>query len=267
MSRKYKVPVSKITDLPVLSPISSLLEEVELEQGQGLVTQIYDVLLQLIVSIRLLPGQLITEKEIAEALNASKTPVREALIRLEETGLVSVVPKSGTYVAPIRINTYIEACFIRLQLEIGAVRRAAAFHTNMRAQEQLDDIIAQQSEALDKEDFAGFFLLDDRLHRAFFEMAGVTGAWSVVKRTQSEIHRIRQLKHRFRINRRSGVLSDHKAIVEAIRSGDEDEAQNALVRHIGSLEGELQELSALPELLAFIETSGLARPGSRTTRM
>lgn len=267
MRYRIKVPASKITDLPVLTSISILLDEVELEPGQGLVTQIYDVLWQLIVSIRLLPGQLITEKEIAEALNASKTPVREALIRLEETGLVSVVPKSGTYVTPIRINTYIEACFIRLQLEIGAVRRAATYNTNIRAQEQLDDIIVQQSDALQSEDFASFFLLDEQLHRAFFEMAGVSGAWSVVKRTQSEIHRIRQLKHRFRISRRSAVLNDHKAIVEAIRCGDSDEAQNALVRHIGSLEGELQELSALPELLAFIETSGFTRPGSRSSRV
>ncbi|MGQ7847220.1 GntR family transcriptional regulator [Granulosicoccus sp. 3-233] len=252
--------------MPVLSSIEDLLDGVELQPGQGLVAQIYDVLWQLIVSIRLLPGQLITEKEIAEALKASKTPVREALIRLEETGLVSVVPKSGTYVTPIRINTYIEACFIRLQLEIGAVRRAATYNANGRALEQLDEIIEQQSEALSREDFANFFLLDEALHRAFFEMAGVTGAWAVVKRTQSEIHRIRQLKHRFRISRRSVVLRDHKAIVEAIRCGDSDEAQYALVRHIGSLEGELQELAALPELLAFMETSGFTRPGTRTTR-
>lgn len=262
-----KLATSDITDLPVHTSISVLLEEFELEAGQGLVTQIYDVLWQLIVSIRLLPGQLITEKEIAESLKASKTPVREALIRLEETGLVVVVPKSGTYVTPIRINTYIEACFIRLQLEIGAVRRAASHNANARAQAQLDDLIVQQSEALDKEDFAAFFLLDEQLHRAFFEMAGVSGAWSVVKRTQSEIYRIRQLKHRFRISRRAAVLNDHKAIVEAIRCGDSDQAQDALVCHIGSLEGELQELAALPELLAFIEKSGFTRPGSRTTRV
>lgn len=261
------MPTSKITDLPVLTSINELLEEVELEPGQGLVTQIYDVLWDLIVTIRLLPGQLITEKEIADSLNASKTPVREAIIRLEETGLVRVIPKSGTYVTPIRINTYIEACFIRLQLEIGAVRRAASSHGSARGQERLDDIMVRQAEALKNEDFPTFFLLDEDLHRAFFEMAGVTGAWAVVKRTQSEVHRIRQLKHRFKISRRTEVFQAHQAIVEAIRSGDSDKAQEALVNHIGSLEGELQSLAALPDLLAFIETSGFTRPGSRTTRV
>ena len=59
------------------------------------------------------------------SLKASKTPVREALIRLEDAGLVTIVPKSGSFVAPIRIDRYIDACFIRLQLETGAVRRAA----------------------------------------------------------------------------------------------------------------------------------------------
>lgn len=259
-------PDTHSIDLPEHASIGELLAEIELQSGEGLVTQIYDLLWQLIVSVRLRPGQLISEKEIAESLKASKTPVREALIRLEETGLVHVVPKSGTYVTPIRINTYIEACFIRLQLEIGAVRRAASHHDDVRRQAELDDLILQQTQALESKDFPLFFTLDEQLHRAFFVMAGVSGAWSIVKRTQSETYRMRQLKSLFRISRRAMVLEDHKAIVEAIRKGDSDAAQHALVSHIGSLEGELQQLSALPELLAFMETSGSTRSGSRTIR-
>ena len=70
------------------------MDGVTLDPKKGLVDQIYTILMGLIVSIQLKPGQIMSEKEISEALKASKTPVREALIKLEDTGLVRVVPKS-----------------------------------------------------------------------------------------------------------------------------------------------------------------------------
>ena len=249
---------------PAHTSVGCLLKDVELIQGQGFVHQIYQLLWDLIVNVRLQPGQLVSEKEIAESLQSSKTPVREALIRLEETGLVYVVPKSGTYVTPIRINTYIGACFIRLRLEIGAVRRAASQQEYKK--NSLTEIINQQCQALDEEDFPLFFTLDERLHEGFFIVAGMPSVWQVVKRTQSEVYRMRKLKLMFRINRRAMVLNEHKAIVEAIQAGDPDESQSALTRHLGSLEGELLELSALPGLLAFIEESTVVTQRLRSNR-
>lgn len=246
------------------STISDLLETIELVAGEALVPQIYGILWNLIVTVQLRPGQLVSEKEISESLQASKTPVREALIRLEETGLVQVVPKSGTYVTPIRINTYIEACFTRLQLEIGAVRRAAQRHHDVRRLALLDEILDQQVESLKNEEYELFFELDERLHETFFVMAGVAGVWDIVKRTQSEVYRVRHLKRAFNINKRPKVLIDHQAIVAAIRAGNPDDAQNALVCHIGSLESELEELSAQPELLEFIENLSAQKPRARS---
>ena len=93
--------------------ISELLENVELDSKTSLVKQIYNILWELIVNISLKPGQAMSEKEISDSLKASKTPVREAIIKLEETGLIRIVPKSGTYVSPISLDRYIEACFVR----------------------------------------------------------------------------------------------------------------------------------------------------------
>ncbi len=67
--------------------------------------------------VRLLPGRALPEKEVAAILNVSKTPVREAIIRLWEEGLIKVVPQGGTFVATIEVQRYIEACFIRFRLE------------------------------------------------------------------------------------------------------------------------------------------------------
>ena len=112
--------------------VPDLLRDVRFDADKTLVSQIFEIIRRLIITVRLRPGQKISENDISEALRASKTPVREALIRLEDAGLVTIVPKSGTFVAPIRIDRYIDACFVRLQLETGAVRRAAVVRAGRR---------------------------------------------------------------------------------------------------------------------------------------
>lgn len=119
-------------------PISDLLEGKILDPEKSLTSQVFSILKELIITIQLYPGQRLSEKEVAEALMASKTPVREAMIRLQSVGLVSIVPKRGTFVTPIQIDRYVEACFIRLQLEIGAVRRAAQQRGNWNIGLQMD---------------------------------------------------------------------------------------------------------------------------------
>lgn len=244
----------KSTALSLDSPVelTKLLSGVALTSEESMVSQIHRVLLDLIVSLKLQPGQLVSEKEVAESLSASKTPVREALIRLENSGLVKIVPKSGSYVTPISISAYIEGCFIRVQLETGAVRRAAT-RCDANAQDKLNSIIEQQASALDAEKYEDFFALDQALHFAFFEIAGVPGVWQMLNRTQSDVNRVRHLKRINKIRRGPAVLKQHIKIVEALSSGDSDASERALIEHIGSLEREIDLLMSNPDLLAFIE--------------
>ena len=244
--------------------IADLLADVVLNPKESLVKQIYSVLWELIVNISLKPGQVMSEKEISESLKASKTPVREAIIKLEETGLIKVVPKSGTYVSPISLDRYIEACFTRLHLEVGAVRRAAERNNDLKSVLQLEVMITRQIKALEVEKYEEFFRLDEALHQAFFDMAGVPGVWQVVKRTQSDVYRIRHLKRIYNIRRGNQVIEEHQAIVAAIRSGSPDAAEAALIVHIGSLESEIDQMSAHPEILDFIDT--LNASGKRPKR-
>ena len=235
-------------------PIAELLADKKLEPGQGLVSQIYSLLWDLIVTIRIRPGQRLAEKDVAEALKASKTPVREAMIRLKEAGLLEIVPKSGSYVAPIRISRYIEACFTRLQLEIGAVRQAAIRNHDFRRLIRLETILQKQEDALAARSYEAFFELDEALHQAFFEMAGVPGVWNVLRKSQADVYRIRHLKRISNIRRGATVIEQHREIVRAIREGDADEAEAALIRHIGTLNSEIDELAAHPDLLEFIDS-------------
>ena len=246
-----------------VKPFSELFRDFSLSGKESMVNQIHAILWELITTTQLLPGQLLSEKELSEALKASRTPVREALIRLEDAGLVYVVPKSGTYVTPVRISTYIEACFIRLQLETGAVRRAAVRIANYQSEEDLDDIIASQAEALKDDDYSRFFVLDEKLHESIFKIAGLPGVWNILRRTQSEVYRIRHLKRAFQLRHGAAVLKAHQKIVDSIKAGDPDAAEVAMIEHLGPLESEIEQLTAYPDLLKFIEQQNSETPRSR----
>lgn len=243
-----------------LRSVSDLLLDTRVSAGKSKVSQIFDALKALVVEIRLLPGQQISELEVAEVLAVSKTPVREALIRLEDAGLVNIVPKSGTYVTPIRVDRYLEACFIRVNLEIGAVRKAAqkshlapgTFCARLNAS------IEQQEVAVEHDDRQAFFDLDEDFHRAFYELAGVPGAWWTVKGVQADVDRVRHLKTRNNIRKEPLIIEQHRAIMDAICGGNPAAAETALLAHIGGLGSEIETLSRQPGLLEHIETLNAA---------
>ena len=234
--------------------VSDLLKGKTLNSDESLTSQVYDLLKEQIISIKLYPGQMLSEMEVAESLQASKTPVREAMIRLQGSGLVKIVPKKGTFVTPIQIDRYIEACFIRLQLEVGAVRRASLQKGNWNVTIKMDRLLKEQETALAEKKDQLFFQLDEDLHQAFFDAAGVSGVWKTLKDTQGDVYRMRYLKRLHNIRRESAVIKEHRAIVEAIKSGSPDDAELAMIEHVGSLEGEVEELSSHADLLTFIET-------------
>ena len=240
-------------------PVSDLLRGKTLDPNGSLTAQVYSILKELITTIKLYPGQMISEKEVAESLQTSKTPIREAMIRLQGSGLVEIIPKKGTFVTAIKVNRYIEACFIRLQLETGAVRRAAMNSGNWDRSLKLESLLKKQEQALRDKKGQLFFQLDESLHQTFFDAAGVPGVWGMLKDTQGDVYRMRYLKRLHNIRRESAVIKEHRAIVEAIKNGLPDDAEAAMVKHVGSLEGEVQELSSHADLLNFIETLNSGR--------
>lgn len=246
--------------------ISELLQRASFDSDTSLVNQIVVELSHLIETIELRPGELISEKEIAEALQISKTPVREALIRLEEIDFVKIVPRVGSYVTTINMDRYIEACFVRIQLETGAVQLAAKQSDEQSKRALFTPLLEKQKIALANEAHVDFYNLDQALHLMFFEIAEIPGVWKTIKRSQTDVNRIRHLKRRFGISRAAQIIQEHSNIIEAICIGDAAAAGQALVEHIGSLDKEINTLAAHPELLAFIDTLNAAQPRRRERR-
>ena len=237
------------------APVSAteLLANTRLDPSANITFQVFDILRELIVSVKLRPGQKLSEKEIAAALDASKTPVREALIRLDEVNLVRIIPQSGTYVTLISVSRYTTACFIRLHLEIGAVRDAAQRPDPRHRIEDFDDILARQAEALARDDPGAFFELDEAFHRQLFVFSGHVDCWATARRAQFDLNRARLIRRQHRILRGAEVIAEHAAIAEAIRARDPRAAEDALRAHIGDLDRQVGVLFTDERLQGLIE--------------
>src|SRR5437763_15417232 len=92
---------------------------------QPVAAQVHEILRRSTITMRLRPRKKVSEAELALQLGVSRTPVREALIKLAEDRLVEILPQRGSFITPIRLHEVLEARFIREALEIAVVREAA----------------------------------------------------------------------------------------------------------------------------------------------
>ena len=131
--------------------------------------------------LRLTPGQALSESALTEKLQVSRTPVREALARLAEAGLIQVLPQVGTRIGLIDPAEIKNAQFTREHLELGAYHRAAVIDDLDTT--PLQKILEEQRAAFAAGNTQIFFATDEALHRTIFDLADLPGVWDVVART------------------------------------------------------------------------------------
>ncbi len=211
--------------------------------------RVYALLKQAIAELVLKPHEAVSEKEIASMLGVSKTPVREALIRLEVENLVQTRPRSGTYVTPIVPDDLFEAMLIREALE-GAAVRLAARKADRRGKSMLRETMQRQAEAIERHDVAGFQVADDDLHREIVIISELPRLWSLLDTVRVSLNRVRHLAAP--APGRIGMLaSQHQAIVDAIVANRADDAATAMQNHLDALYPFVETLlRQRPELFA-----------------
>ncbi len=203
------------TDAPILlTPAHTIGREVD--RRRPIVPQIYDALRDAIVGVALRPGQVISETEMAASFGVSRTPIREALIRLADEGLIDIYPQAGTFVSRIDLAAVREAQFVRQTLETAVAIQAASIGVGVTA---FEPILERQERAIRDGDFAEFFASDEELHRKVFELAGHGATWRLVQSAKSHLDRVRQLE-RPSEETLLEMLGQHRAIAAAIGSGD-----------------------------------------------
>ena len=204
--------------------------------------QVYRALRDAIIAAEIAPGQRISENELAERLAVSRTPVREALIRLREERFVQIVPQLGTFVTRISAAAVEDAQFIRESLECAAVRIAA-----VRAEDgdiaALEGLVQRQAEVSEHGDHARFAVLDDEFHAALCELAGRPVAWEVAQRVKGHLNRVRRLSLP-QPDYLTEMVAEHRLVLDALRKRDPDAAETTLRHHLRMV------LSALPAIRA-----------------
>ena len=195
--------------------------------------RLYAVLRQDIVTMRLKPGATVSEKDLCLSFGVSRTPLREALLRLSEEQLVDVYPQTGTFISRIGEAAVRDAMAIRQALEQAAARFAA-----IRAEEadvaRLRRILARQRDHAAAGALDDFHDADEALHQAIAETARHPNIWRVVKREKAQIDRFRLLTLPLPA-RAKKVVAEHQAIVAAIGAGDADASEAAMRAHLESV--------------------------------
>lgn len=209
-------------------------------RGRTAAEAVYLALRDDIVSLALKPGSQVNEKAIALAHGVSRTPVREAILRLAGEGLIDIVSKAGTYVSRIRLSGLAETIVVRKALEEVTVRAAVA-HATASQVIGLKAALARQVEALEAGDQAAFHLADEAFHEAIARAGGFPGIWTLVQNVKLQVDRYRRLTLP-QPGRMALVIREHAAILEAIEARAVDAAVEAMGRHIAGLNLNFEEI-------------------------
>ncbi|MFA6506307.1 MAG: GntR family transcriptional regulator [Treponemataceae bacterium] len=207
---------------------------------------VYFSLRKNIVNLNLKPGESLNVKNIAEKLNVSRTPVRDAFITLEKEGLVDVFPQKGTSVSKIDLKRVDEEKFIRESLEEKAIALFMRGRTPALVS-RLWSNLALQRECEGGGDFLRFLDLDDEFHGSIFLSAGKEMSWNIVRNMSGHYRRVRLMSLWGRGNL-SRVLGQHEALLKSIESDDLNSVILNLRDHITEIVGDESSLiSAYPD--------------------
>lgn len=218
------------------------LEPVRLEGSrESLTDAAYRVLKDQIIRLELPPGQRIVEDEVAMSLGMSRTPLREALVRLEKEGLVETLPRQGVRVSLLSKRDIREINAVLSCLEEEAAKTLASRHPGPDEMAQIDAAVAAMDAFLEKDDLAGWADADYRFHRLLVDLCGNRQLAAVAISFLEKAHRFRLMTAPLR---KRPVYSNvnHAAVVEAIRRGDAETAMEIHRTHKARWTRELNEL-------------------------
>jgi DNA-binding GntR family transcriptional regulator len=240
-----------IAQAPVRQPPSSEPSTPRRRGRPSLVDDAYQRLRLRIINDELPPGAHALEQEIAADLGISRTPVHEALIRLEQEGLVELLPRRGMRVRPISPADMREIYQLLYSLEATAAELMAARQLPADAPEiiELEQATADMTEALARDDLDGWAAADERFHAALLNQCGNHRLARMAYGVWDQAHRARIATLRLR-PKPVDSAADHHAVTDAIRRHDPDRAREIHRAH---------RLRAMRTLLGVFETYRLNR--------
>lgn len=212
----------------------------KIDHQTPITVQVHAHLRRLILTLQIKPGEALSEKELSLKLGVSRTPVREAFIRLSEERLVDIFPQRGTLVAPIRLAEIEEAQFLREVLETAIVRRAARSidKTHLKL---LEDNLRLQQRTLLRKDYDALLEIDERFHNLLCDSVSLPRAWRMIHVLKGQIYRVSYLTLP-EPGHGEQMVQQHMNILDAVRDGDEERAEQAMHKHLQEIWGPIERM-------------------------
>lgn len=193
--------------------------------------QAYKTILKKIINTTYKPGQKISEKDIIKELNIGRTPVREALLRLRQEGLIEAIPQSGTYITKIDLKVATSARFIRESIETRVIKEAAAIKNDF-AIVKLNTIIANQKYFTKQKQFTKFFAEDEAFHKEFYCMTNHYQVWVWLQTINMQLNRFRMLRLKVDELPWENLIKEHEHILYAVKKHEPEEANRLIANHL-----------------------------------
>ncbi|MPY19072.1 GntR family transcriptional regulator [Paenibacillus glucanolyticus] len=190
----------------------------------------YHLLKDRILHLELEPGTKISEKEIADELNVSRTPVREAFMKLAEEELLDIIPQSGTIVSRINLRHVEEGRFIREKIEKEIVALACDFFPE-ESRFRLETNIALQDVCAGNHNFYKLFELDEEFHQILFEGVQKERTWKMLQQLNIHFNRLRLLRLSKDFNWEN-IISQHKEMYQLIVNKKAEQAMKVMESHL-----------------------------------
>lgn len=216
------------------------LFEIKLDQYKPLREIVFETIRNAILSGTLKPGERLMEVQMAESLGVSRTPVREAIRKLELEGLVIMLPRKGAFVSDLTVKDITEVLEIRGALE-GLAAGLAAARIDEKELEELEIKALKFHKAVEGNDIEEVIRTDFEFHDAMLKSSKNEKLIQLNNNQIEQVQRFREIYHK-EVNKSKEISKEHYGIVEAISDRDINKAEKLARAHVENIENSILEL-------------------------
>ncbi|NLO85949.1 MAG: GntR family transcriptional regulator [Clostridiales bacterium] len=215
----------------------------QLKDSQTVASQLYHTLRERIINMQLAPGMTMSEQETANAFKVSRTPVREAFIRLSREKMVIISPQRRTAVAKISTERVRQEHFLRESLEQAVLERFVLMQ-RPEAIQHLRDVIKLQQHAILSSDFPLFLMQDEAFHKTFYVETSNELCYQILWRNSFDYQRLRYLSSFSNESIRQMNITQHEQLLAHIINRDLQDVHSLLRKHVRRIFEEIDTLKS-----------------------
>lgn len=209
--------------------------------GENTKHYIYRILKMNIMTLNIKPGTIISEADIREVLDVSRTPIRESIVRLSEELLMNVYPQKGSFVSLIDLKIVEEAYFMRKILEKAVLKLAVKNFSEEGIKELEKNLKFQNIISQVEEDHSELFFLDNEFHRIIYKEVQKEKVWNSIQSLSTHYDRVRFLDAVEKTNL-VPTLEQHREIIDIIKNKELEKVEAMVDLHLSNFKNKIDYL-------------------------